>query len=137
MMTRQRVIPLLHPGPPHTSRGGIGIVLIVGLFAVFAAIGISVASLHHGIGPSAHTFEVSVTGGSMSPNLMNVRDGDQVILSVTSDRSGTLVLEGYDERLALIPGVAVAATFVAGKAGKFDFVLEGSNKKLGELDVAG
>lgn len=137
MMTRQRVIPLLHAGPPHTSRGGIGIVLIVAVFAVFAAIGISVASLHHGIGPSAHTFEVNVAGGGMSPNHIHVRDGDQVVLSITADRSETLVLQGYNQRLTLIPGVAVVGTFIAGKAGTFNFVLEGSNKKLGELDVEG
>ena len=127
----------MHPGPPHTSRGGIGIVLIVGLFVVFAGLGIYLASSHHGIGPSAHTVEVNVSGGNMSPNHIHVRDGDQVILSITADRSETLVLQGYSQHLTLIPGVAIVATFVAGKAGTFDFVLEGSNKKVGELNVEG
>jgi hypothetical protein len=45
------------------------------------------------------------------------------------------VLQGYQQRITLIPGVAVVATFVAAKAGSFDFVLDGSNKKIGELDV--
>jgi len=51
------------------------------------------------------------------------------------DRSETIVLLGYQQRIALIPGVAVVATFVAAKAGSFDFVIEGSGRKIGELDV--
>ncbi len=45
------------------------------------------------------------------------------------------MLQGYQQRITMIPGVAVVATFVAAKAGSFDFVLEGSSKKIGELDV--
>lgn len=71
----------------------------------------------------------------MTPAHLKVRDGDQVVLSITGDRSATIVLQGYQQRITMIPGVAVVATFVAAKAGSFDFVLEGSSKKIGELDV--
>lgn len=130
-----RVVPLLHPGRLPARRGLVGLVLIVGLFAGFAALGIGVASQHHGIGPTAQTFAVTVTGAKMAPDHLTVRDGDQVVLSMTGDRSETIVLEGYQQRITLIPGVAVVASFVAAKAGSFNFVLEGSGQKIGVLYV--
>jgi hypothetical protein len=133
----ERLAPLLHPGTLPRRRGLVGFVLIAVLFGGAAVLGLAVASQHHGIGPTAHTFAISVTGTTMSPDHITVRDGDQVVLSVTGDRSETIVLEGYQQRITLIPGVAVVASFVAAKAGRFDFVLEGSGTKIGQLDVTG
>lgn len=130
-----RLVPLLHPGTLPARRGLVGLVLIVGLFIGAAALGLAVAGQHHGIGPTAQTVTVQVTDGHMSPDRIRVRDGDQVVLSITGDRSETLVLQGYQQRMTLIPGVAVVASFVAARAGSFDFVLEGSGQKVGQLDV--
>jgi hypothetical protein len=47
------------------------------------------------------------------------------------------VLQGYNQTFKLNPGLPVSATFVAGKAGTFDFVVQSSGKKIGELDVSG
>ncbi len=113
----------------------MGLVLIVILFVGAAALGLGVASQHHGVGPTAQTFAITVNGAQMSPSHLKVRDGDQVVLSMTGDRSETIVLQGYQHRITLIPGVAVVASFVAARAGSFDFVLEGSGRKIGELDV--
>jgi hypothetical protein len=107
----------------------------VGLFVGGAALGLAVASQHHGVGPTAKTFAVKVTGQQMSPYHLRVRDGDQVVLSVTGDRSETILLKSFQQRITVIPGVAVVATFVAARAGSFDFVLDGSGQKVGELDV--
>ncbi len=135
MRRLDRLAPLFHPGTLPARRGLIGLVLIVALFVGAAALGLVVASQHNGVGPTAKTFAITVTGTQMSPNHLRVHDGDQVVLSVTGDRSETLVLEGYQQRITLIPGVAVVASFVAAKAGSFNFVLEGSGRKLGVLDV--
>ena len=113
----------------------VGLVLIVVLFVGAATLGLAVASRHHGLGPTAQTFAITVNGAQMSPSPLKVRDGDQVVLSITGDRNETIVLQGYQQRITLIRGVAVVASFVAAKAGSFDFVLEGSGKKVGELDV--
>ena len=137
MQTRRRVVPLLHPGRLPARRGLVGIVVIVVLFAGAAGLGLYVAGLHHGVGPTAHSFEVSINAGRMNPSHMTVRAGDQVVLAITGDTSETVVLEGYQQQFTLIPGVAVDATFVASKAGTFDFVVQGSNKKLGDLTVTG
>jgi hypothetical protein len=135
MRRLDRLAPLFHPGTLPRRRGLVGLVLIVALFVGAAALGLAVASQHHGIGPTAQTFAITVNGTRMSPSTLKVRDGDQVVLSVTGDRSETIVLQGYQQRITIIPGVAVVASFVAAKAGSFDFVVEGSAKKIGELDV--
>jgi hypothetical protein len=135
MHARERLVPMLHPGMLPARRGILGLVLIVALFVGAAALGIGVASQHHGIGPTAQIFAVKVTGTQMSPNHLRVRDGDQIVLSVTGDRSETIILEGYQQRITLIPGVAVVSSFVGAKAGSFNFVLDGSGQKLGVLDV--
>jgi hypothetical protein len=133
----EQMATLLHPGTLPRRRGLVGLLLIVALFVGAAALGLAVASQHHGVGPTAQTFAVKVTNNQMSPNHLRVRDGDQVVLSITGDRSETIVLEGYQQRITLIPGVAVVASFVAGKAGSFNFVVEGSSQKLGVLEVTG
>ncbi len=135
MRQYERLVPLLHPGKLPRRRGLVGIVLIVGLFVGAAALGIAVAGQHHGVGPTARTFAIQVSGTEMSPNRLSVRDGDQVVLSITGDRSETIVLQGYQQLIALIPGVAVVATFVAARAGSFNFVLDSSGQKIGQLDV--
>jgi hypothetical protein len=134
--TLYRLAPLFHPGTLPRHRGLVGLVLIVGLFVGAASLGIAVASQHHGVGPTAQTFAVKVAGTQMTPNHLRVRDGDQVVLSMTGDRTETIVLEGYQQRITLIPGVAVVASFVAAKAGSFNFVLDGSGQRLGVLDVS-
>jgi hypothetical protein len=137
VQARRRVLPLLHPGTLPAGRGLVGIILIVGLFVTGAALGLYVASLHHGVGPTAQTFEVSVNSTQMSPSHLRVRAGDQVILSITGDSNATIVLQGYNQRITLIPGLAVPVTFVAGKAGTYDFVTDGTGKRLGQLEVTG
>jgi hypothetical protein len=134
---RRRIVPILHPGTPPARRGTVGIVIIVALFVGGAALGLFVASQHHGIGPTAKTVEVTVSHGQMTPDHITVRDGDQVVLSVTGDQAETITLSGYQQRFTLIPGVAVAVTFIAGRAGKFDFTLESSGKTVGQLEVTG
>ena len=47
------------------------------------------------------------------------------------------MLQGYQQRITLIPGVAVVASFVAARAGSFNFVVDGSGQKLGVLEVTG
>jgi hypothetical protein len=133
----ERLATLLHPGTLPARRGLVGFVLIMALFVGAAALGLAVASQHHGVGPTAQTFAVKVSTDQMSPNHLRVRDGDQVVLSITGDRSETIVLQGYQQRMTLIPSVAVVASFVAGKAGSFNFVVEGSSQKLGVLEVTG
>ncbi|HLZ94726.1 MAG TPA: cupredoxin domain-containing protein [Candidatus Dormibacteraeota bacterium] len=137
MQVRRRIVPLLHPGNLPARRGAVGVVIIVALFVAAAALGLYVAAQHNGVGPTAKSFEVTVVGAQMHPSHLTVRAGDQVVLAITGDASETVVLQGYQQRFSLVPGVPVDATFVAGKPGTFDFVLQSSGKKIGDLTVTG
>lgn len=114
----------------------MGTGIIVGLFVAGAALGLYYAGQHHGTAPTAVSFEVTVSDTGMSPSRLKVRDGDQVVLSLSTDRSKTIVLRGYNQTFSLNPGIPVSATFVAAKAGRFDFLDQSSGKKIGELDVS-
>lgn len=127
---------MLHPAILSPRRGWIGTAIIAGIFVLGAALGLYFASLHHGTAPTAVSFEVSVSDSGMSPGKLKVRDGDQVVMSISSDRSRTVVLRGYNQTFNLNGGLPVSATFVASKAGTFDFVDQASGKKIGELDVS-
>jgi len=126
----------LHPALLSPRRGWIGTGIIAGIFVLGAALGLYYAGLHHGTAPTAVSFEVSVTDTTMSPSPLKVRDGDQVVLSLSTDRGRTIVLRSYNLTFTLTPGLPVSATFVAGKAGNFDFVDQSSAKKIGELEVS-
>jgi hypothetical protein len=131
----ERVAAGLHPAVLSPRRGWVGTGIIIGLFVLGAALGLYYAELHHGTAPTAVSFEVSVTDTGMSPSPLKVHDGDQVVLSISTDRSRTVTLSGYGQTFTLTPGIPVSATFVAGKSGTFDFVDRSSGKKIGELDV--
>jgi hypothetical protein len=110
--------------------------LMVGLFVIFATIGLYEAGLHHGTAPTAVSFEVQVQGDAMSPKTLKVREGDQVVLSLSSDRAQTLTVRGYNLTFTLTPAGPVSATFVATKAGSFDIILDRTQAKVGVLKVA-
>ena len=109
--------------------------LIVGLFAIFVAIGLYEASIHHGTGPTAVSFVVRVQGDGMNPSTLKVREGDQVVLSLASDRDQNLSIPAYNLTFTLTPSAPVSATFVATKAGSFDIVLDRTKAKVGVLKV--
>ena len=101
--------------------------LVVALFVVFAGIGLYEASIHHGTGPTAVSVEVSVKGNTMTPSTITAREGDQVVLSITSDRSQSLSIPSYNLTYQLTTAAPVAATFIASKAGTFDIVVGASS----------
>ena len=109
--------------------------LVVGLFVIFAGIGLYEAGLHHGTAPTAVPFEVLVQGDGMKPATLAVREGDQVVLSLNSDRDQTLTIRGYNLTFTLTPATPVSATFVATKAGSFDIILDRIKTKVGVLKV--
>src|SRR5258708_35292085 len=94
--------------------------LMAGVFVSFAGIGLYEAGLPHGTAPTAVTFEVHIQGDGMKPATLAVREGDQVVLSLNSDRDQTLSIPGYNLTFTLTPTTPVSATFGATKAGSCD-----------------
>ena len=91
-LRRRTLTPLLHPGNVPTRRGTVGTIIIIAVFVGAAGLGLAIASQHHGVGPTARSFEVSVSNDKMIPSRLQVRDGDQVVLSITGERSETFIL---------------------------------------------
>lgn len=87
---------------------------------------------------AATQFELVVRGRRLvsGPAVLQVRQGEQVILRVTSDEADELHLHGYDLSLSLAPGERGSLVFVAEQSGRFEYELERSHTGLGVLEVA-
>ena len=76
-------------------------------------------------GGSGKTVEVKMTAKQFefSPSTINVKKGDTVKLSVTSeDVQHGLSIPEFGVPMSLAPGTTATATFVADKAGTFPFI---------------
>lgn len=82
-------------------------------------------------------FALEVRGGVPvpAPLAMRVRQGDQVVLRVRSDRDDELHVHGYDLRLDLRAGVPGELRFTADRSGRFDCELHHAGAALGALEV--
>ena len=82
-------------------------------------------------------FEIEVRNGApvAAPAAMRVRQGDEVMLRVRSDRDDELHVHGYDLHLALRAGVPGELRFSADRSGRFDCELHHAGASLGALEV--
>jgi Cupredoxin-like domain len=84
----------------------------------------------------ARTFDVTVSGNTMSPSQIAVHEGDHVTLSFTIDKPEEVHLHGYDIMFAAEqPGEKVTKTFTADKTGSFDIEIEQTSTQIGSLRV--
>ena len=89
------------------------------------------------VAPAPKAFELTVKGGKLAsgPEVLAVREGDEVILRITSDRADQLHLHGYDLELALKAGEAAELRFTASRSGRFEYELHKAHADLGALEV--
>lgn len=82
-------------------------------------------------------FEVTVSKGQRiaGPALIQVHEGDEVELTITSDHADELHVHGYDLHLKLQAGVPAKLEFKAEHSGRFDYELHHANLELGALEV--
>lgn len=69
------------------------------------------------------------------PELIQVRQDDEVTLSITSDVADELHMHGYDHHLHLHAGQPAELKFTATHSGRFEFELHKSHLSLGVLEV--
>jgi hypothetical protein len=82
-------------------------------------------------------FEISIKNGrvvSGSP-LLQVHEGDEIILKIVSDRSDELHLHGYDLHAEIVPGKTAMVAFAATRTGRFGLEMHRSHLELGALEV--
>lgn len=88
--------------------------------------------------PSAlKVFELTVKRGKLAsgPEVLAVREGDEVVLRVTSDRVDEMHLHGYDLEMNLSANVPAELKFTASRSGRFEYELHKSHADLGALEV--
>lgn len=82
-------------------------------------------------------FELVVAKGKLvsGPPTIQVREGDEVQLQITSDQADELHMHGYDLHLSLKPNTPATLTFKAEHSGRFDYELHHAHTELGTLEV--
>ncbi len=79
------------------------------------------------------SFTIAIKGGKVDrrQRTIRVRKGDDVRLTVTSDKSAELHLHGYDRRLNVTPGAAATLSIAADLVGRFPVTRHGKGKGHG------
>ena len=80
---------------------------------------------------------VTISGGSVEPppGRVDIRHGQTVRITVTSDEHDELHLHGYELELELLPGEPGTLEFVADQTGLFDVETHHSGLQLFQLAV--
>ena len=87
-------------------------------------------------GPERTTVVVGYAGGTVdSPDEVDVKLGDDVVIRATSDVAEEIHVHTYDKRLDLAPGVPGELTFKADIPGVHEVELEKAHKQLFRLRV--
>ncbi|MES2491217.1 MAG: hypothetical protein V4607_15625 [Pseudomonadota bacterium] len=87
--------------------------------------------------PKPKLFEIVVSKGQRvsGPASIQVQEGDDVELQITSDHADDLHMHGYDLHLKLQAGVPAKLAFKAEHSGRFDYELHHAHLELGTLEV--
>jgi len=93
------------------------------LFALLAALSLSIAACGSESEPEHRTLNLEVSEGAinLSGEELRVTQGDTVTVSVASDEHGLFHLHGYDHEVPVGPGEAAEFTFNASASGRFNF----------------
>ena len=77
------------------------------------------------------------SGGKVTsgPVVLQVHEGEQVILHIRSDRSDELHLHGYDLHAQIRPQETASLQFTATRTGRFGLELHEARTELGALEV--
>lgn len=81
------------------------------------------------------TLDVSITGSTMSPSTLTVKQGDHVTMNVTTDKAEEIHLHEYDIKFEGEPGKKVTHTFTAGITGDHTIEIEDTGTEIGKLTV--
>nr|WP_093608842.1 hypothetical protein [Streptomyces indicus] len=83
------------------------------------------------------TLKITIDGKQVdpAPGRIEVKKGDRIRLTVTSDRADTLHVHGYDKEADLAAGRPASLTFTADRTGLFEVETHGSGLLLTQLVV--
>jgi hypothetical protein len=82
-----------------------------------ALLGAAIASAH--AEDRVFTLEIHSEGPSAKPQILTVRQNDQVVIRVSSDKPVEVHLHGYDIESEVVPNVVTSLRFTATATGRF------------------
>ena len=87
--------------------------------------------------PLPKVFVLFVQQGRLAsgPSVIQVTEGDEVLLRITADTADELHLHGYDLHAELAPNAATELRFKAVKSGRFEYELHRAHAEIGALEV--
>ncbi len=85
--------------------------------------------------PQQNNFNLAIRGGTMTPNEINVSEGDHVNFRITSDSPIEFHVHGYDLEEEVEPGEPAELAFDATITGRFDIEDHDTDTELGVLLV--
>jgi FtsP/CotA-like multicopper oxidase with cupredoxin domain len=110
----------------------IAVLVLVGLAGLFLALRPGPSQTG---APRESTIDLSVEDGAMTPEEIEVGEGDRVRLRVTSDEQMEIHLHGYDIEREVAPGEPATLSFEADLTGRFEIEDHESEEVLGVLIV--
>ncbi len=108
----------------------VGVVLLISSFVIFMPKNSNSAPKNE-----YATIVVKNKELTSGPSIIHVKQGDTVILKITTDRTDEFHLHGYDEKIDLEAGVTANLSFTASLTGDYEYELEQSKLILGHLQV--
>jgi hypothetical protein len=123
------------------------LILRVSTFGVIAALLGGLVYFTPRVAPaSAKTYTLVLQEGALAsgPSLISVNQGDTVILNLRSDRSGQLMIHGYEQELsgqegelAVADGGQTTLSFVASKSGRYmiHFHRQDQHIEIAQIDI--
>jgi len=111
------------------------LLILVALGALFAVLRPDEAGGRAAAAPRERTIQLAVEDGAMSPDEVEVGEGDRVKLLLTSDEQVEVHLHGYDLKRAIEPREATTLSFEADLTGRFEIEDHESEEVLGVLLV--
>ena len=113
-----------------------GVIALVAVLVVFAAVGGILIAKNSGGGGRQVSYDVTVSGNTMTPSDLQAKQGDTVTISITGDKAEEVHLHVYDLKFELEPGKKVTHTFKADKTcGPCDIEIEDTSTQIGGLTV--
>ena len=110
---------------------------VVAVVVAAVIIGAGLIALRNvGGGGQDRTFNVTVSGNTMTPDTISVKQNDRVTINVSVDRTEEIHLHGYD----ILKTIQAAGTgvyqFTADKSGSYDIEIETTSTIIGHLVVS-
>lgn len=89
------------------------------------------------VNPQSKIFDLVVKNKKLvsGQEVIQVTEGDQITINITSDENEELHIHGYDESVDLEANKMAQLSFTANLTGRFPYELENSKTEIGALEV--